>query len=312
MRDRDEYRRDEDTVRELARRDAEAPSAAVVPVAGEWGANTVALAGEHVKIMEGLRQVFLGYLTPNDIVRLGKTPYLTESACQKAAQIYGVSLRDTHVEQNTYSDERGPVVTFFATVTATFRDRAITEIGSASTADDFVNGTETGPDGQRRPRRLPLSEIDVPNVRKKAATNAMGRAIRKILGLAFTWDELEAAFRSRGKTTGGIAGVTYGGKSAEKRATGRGADSAIKLKLANAVLQLANGSTEDARDLLRGYSSFVDKEGREKFATSVRDMTDRWAESTWGKVKPDHEAWLRDHPTPEEPPAESEVSNGAE
>jgi len=278
-------------VREVARRE---PQESLIQ--GDWGPHTVGRAEDTIRILKGLREVFVGqYLNPEDVTRLGREPYMGDSACMKAAQIFGVSLENAKIEQTRYEDERGPVIAFHAEVTARFRDRIISDVGEATTADQFFNGSEEAEDGTKRTRRLPLSEVPVVNVRKKAMTNAQGRAIRKILSLKFSWEELEAAWGRRGKSTKGVTRVAYGGKSQAREATGKGADSDVKVKLSHALLAMGDGDMEAAKDLLKYYTVFTGKEGEEKFATSVRDMSEKWAFATWGKVKPDYEVWLQKH-----------------
>jgi len=56
------------------------------------------------------------------------------------------------------------------------------------------------------------------------------------------------------------------------------------------LLEMANNDKEQARVLLEKYSAFTDKDGNERHASSLANMSEGWIETTYGRVKKDYEA----------------------
>ena len=233
-----------------------------------------------------MKKIVAKSLNAQDVVMLGGKPYLTSPACMKFAQFFGVSFKDLTVEMYSYEDEKGPVIQYDATVTATFQGREVTESGSASSADAFFN---------RKGNRLPLSEINRPNVRKKAITNAKGRATKAVLGLSFTLEELQEIFRSVGKDLKESAQVSYN-KGGFKDTQPKGEGPNIK-ELGKRLMAMAMGDKTRASNLLAQYSKFKTKDGEEVSAKSLKEMTDKWAKQALLKTKKDWEAYQAENTT---------------
>lgn len=255
-----------------------------------FGAQTVQKAEKLLDIYTQLRVISFKALAPKDFLNLGGKPYLTEAGAMKFAGIYGVSFKNIRVTQSNYEDEVGPVVAFQAEVTAVFQNRQDTEIGMAASSEDFFKRKVLG---KEETQRVPLSEIKVADVMKKAITNAKGRATRKILGLSFTWEEVKANFARAGKKAGDMVAVQYKGKSGERNTTtGKGTVNATKTELANKIFAMCEGNQEDAAEMLYSYSKFNTKDGNERGARSVKDMSDKWAEKTLEKVNEVYESFM--------------------
>ncbi len=257
------------------------------PISAEFGPHTLSQARERLDVLAGLKRLAIAYTTPDEWQRFGEKPYLEASGAMKFAEVFGVSFTDAKVETVHYTDERGPVTEFYASVVAHFRGRTCPAEGVASTADEFFNGKEPDPDepSKKRARRLPMSEIDRPSVRKKALTQAMATATKKILGLSFTWDEVQAALGDRAANVGSVA---FGGKSefaGEAKKAGKGQMSPVKTELLRIVMDLAQGDQEVAKEFLYTLTKFKDKEGNERGSRSILDMSDAWAAKTLPRAK---------------------------
>lgn len=274
--------------RELARSTA-APT--LLPTEA-FGPHTLERAEEKRKILEGLKLLAIRSTAPRDWCKMGDQPYLTESGCMKFAEIYGVNFSSLRVDPVHYTDERGPVIEFYAHVTASYQQRFDSETGSASTAERFFNGKAA--DG--KPARLPLSEINRPNVRKKAVTNAKARAVKKLLGLTFTWDEVIRELKAAGKNPDAIPGVTYGDRSTGSgnggggsTATGRGTLNEDKKELANVLFEMAGQDKALAANMLEKYTSFKGRDGNLVAGKrSVKDLSDKQAHVTLRIVKEEY------------------------
>lgn len=240
----------------------------------EWGAGTIERAHEMLDIYNQLKIIAFKALDPKDFVDLGGKPYLTEAGCMKFAGIYGVSFKDIQVTPSDYTDDIGPVREFTAQVTAVFQNRQDTEWGMSSSAEKFF---------QRQGKRLPLSEVKTADVMKKAITNAKGRAVRKILGLTFTWEQVRDNFAAAGKDAGKMTSVEYKGQ--KQTNTGKGEVNATKRELSEMLMTMTDGSAEEASKLLYEHSKFIGKDGKEHGARSARDMSNAWATRVYAKVK---------------------------
>ena len=255
-----------------------------------FGPHTLERAEERRKILEGLKLLAIRSTSPRDWCKMGDQPYLTESGCMKFAEIYGVCFSDLRVDSVPYNDERGPVIEFYAFVTASYQNRFDSESGSASTAETFFNGK--GQDG--KPRRLPLSEVNRPNVRKKAITNAKARATKKLLGLTFTWEEVRRELAAVGKNPDDIPGVSYGdrstGSGGSRTSTGRGTITPEKKEIANSIYEMVGGDEDKAGDLLAAFTTFKGKDGEMvPGKRSVKDMTDKHAKAILRKVREEYQ-----------------------
>jgi len=256
----------------------------------EFGPQTLVKAEERRKIHEGLKLLAIRSTNPEDWVMMGGKPYLTESGCMKFAQIYGVSFRDLQVNAVHYTDEEGPVIEFFATVTAIFQNRFDVESGSAATSEKFFNRVDPE---TKKVIRLPLSEINRPNVRKKAITSARARATRKILGLSFSKEEVIKALKEAGKDPSRIPGVTYGERHEKSRSTGKGILNETKKKIANMVFEMAGEDKELAQNMLESYSEFTAKDGTHiKGVRKVTELSDKRAQAVYGRVKKEYQQFL--------------------
>ena len=246
--------------------------------AREFDGSTLDRAKQNVDISNKLKLLAIQCTNENDWINIGDKPYLTETGCQKFAGIYGVSFKDVQIDAKAvFNDEKGPVREYTANVTAVFQNRQDTEYGAASSADKFF---------ERNGQRLPLSEICTANIMKKAVTNAKARAVKKILGLSFTWEEVNLSMKAGGKSTNNMASVSYGGKSGESnKSTGKGVMTKQKQEIGDMILDLAGGDKEAARNLLYDLTKFTKKDGTEFGVRSVADLSDKWAAKIYPKVK---------------------------
>jgi len=241
------------------------------PTAVVWDEQVIVAAEAKVKILSQLKQLAIGYTSPDDWVDFGGKPYLTEKGCMKFAEIFGVSFRDLKITTERDTDpETGPFVIYNVEVTAEFQGRAVPGDAACSTADPNI------PFKDPAQRRL--------LARKKAVTQAKARAVRSILGLSFTWDEVKRGLKTAGKDPGKVASVTFRGRSAKAKARGgAGSLTAAKREIGEWLIQMAGGDVSAAQDALQGYCG----------KRSVRDLTDAEVAAIYETVKADYQTWLK-------------------
>lgn len=250
------------------------------------GPQTLERAKERLEIHQGLKRLALQATNPGDWVIFGDKPYLTDKGCQKFAEIYGISFPKIEIEAMSYQDEKGPVVEFFATVTAVYQNRIETDSSSAATSEVFFNGLDK--DG--KPRRLPLSLINRSDVRKKAITGAKARVVRRLLGLNFELKEVEDALRAASKDPTKIPRVSFkeGKKGGKKRSKGKQnkEEKNYRAEIARMLLELTGGDKEEAANLLEQLSAFTGSDGQAVSGVrSPKQLTDNWARITYARVK---------------------------
>ena len=153
-----------------------------------------------------LKKVMLAALkmtNPHDWVILGGQPYLTASGAEKIARLFGISWYDFEIKEDRYEDDKGPYIVF--TVKGKFRmgDSEIEAVGTCSTRNAFF--------GKAKGELKPLSDIDIPSVKKAAVTNCIVNGVKRLLGIrTLTLDALKAAGIDPSK----VPTVTYQKKGA--------------------------------------------------------------------------------------------------
>jgi hypothetical protein len=186
-----------------------------------------------------------------------------------------------------------------AVVKARWGDREVDADGVASSDDDFF--------GRKNGQNLPLGEVDLNSVRKKAVTNAQARALKKMLGLGgLTWDDVKAGGVDRSK----LGSVDYG-KSKARKQDRTGASGAELLTLTrNMLLDLAGGDPAEAKRLCIELSSFTAKDGKHvRGKERPDDLSEAWLKSTHEKGEKAWEEW-RGNFQPIGDPADTRIPGG--
>lgn len=142
-----------------------------------------------------IKAISLKLTNKSDWAVFNGKPCLQNTGCMKIAGLWGVSFLDPKITETRRQDDKGEYVEFSCEGKADFRGRIVTDFGTASTRDKLLGSVG----GALRP----LSDVDLPSVKKMAVTNWQSRILKKILGLSFEMDDLEqAGIKLKG-------GVTY-------------------------------------------------------------------------------------------------------
>jgi len=173
-------------------------------------------AEKFVALQDSIRKMAVKVTSVHDWLDEGGNPYLQEHGAQKIAMCFGVSIQNVKCETENKKDDKGEYVVFNYTGEAIWQGRISPQIGTGSSRDPFF--------GKRNGKLLPLSEVNLLDVRKKAMTNLLNRAIKSCLGLSYTWDELSEVSEGRisqQTVIGAGKGVSYnkgshGGSTAPK------------------------------------------------------------------------------------------------
>jgi hypothetical protein len=158
---------------------------------------SVAMAQRYFDLIEKIRRMAVSVTAQADWMDQDGNPYLDSWGAYKVANAFGVQVKDMVFDaREDFDDEQGRWLLYTVHGTASWNGREQPQIGSCSTRDKFFAKRK---DKDGNSKFLPLSEINIGDVKKKAVTNLLSRAIKSQLGLDFSWDELEQL--SGGKIT---------------------------------------------------------------------------------------------------------------
>lgn len=198
-----------------------------------------------------------------DWVDMGGRPYLLESGAQKIAKAFGVEVFDVALEQQRIKDEKGEYTVFLARGKARSKtlNSYVEDIGTCSQRDKFF--------AMRGGELVPVEDVDITMIMKKAVANLYGRLIKRVVGFGnVTWEELRAG------NVKPAAKVEYKKRVSEKAKA-----------IGDMLLEMAGGDKDAASALLQEYSRFKDKDGKEHCARSIADLSDAWAEKLLPKIQ---------------------------
>lgn len=235
-------------------------------------------AEQNVAMYNRIKMVSLKVTRAADwVLQDGKTPYLMERGAQNIANMWGVDITiETPVLTWVDQDEKGRYYMYTVKGRAYAKQlgRVIEDEGVCTSRDKLFGRTSEG--------FKELSEVDMPNVRRKAVTNLYNRLIKRVTGLInVTLDDLKAA----GFDTSKMFSITY--RSGTERASQRLSEAALaKRKLMwDKCLEMAAGDEQEAALILKKVTYFKSGED-EKFCMDIKDLkTEKWIYSSYGRLK---------------------------
>lgn len=236
----------------------------------------ISIAQRRVLIIPKLVEMSLMQTTERDWVNQNGNPYLVHSGAEKVARLFGIKLSDIKTEKFMAEDTKGKYYIYKTTGTASLPGKydSIEAVGTCSQRDKFW--------AQRNKEWKDSIEIDETNILKASYTNFVVNSITHLLGLRnITWDMLEKA----GVKTSKVQKVEYSKGSQKAEATLSKNDMETRKKLWDTCMTLSAGSEEDAKVLLKKFTSFPTEEG-ERFVDDIKKLTSsKWINSSYGKAK---------------------------
>jgi len=207
----------------------------------------------------------------------GDSPYLMDRGAENVAIAWGINIPgNIELKIEWHEDEKGRYYAFVAKGSAYSKklDRWVSDIGVCSQRDKFF-GTVGG-------KLKEIHDVDMANIRRKAVTNLHSRLIKRCVGLmgVTTEDLVEAGLNVKK-----IQGIDYKKNNQKSRSRLSEKGKETLQKLGDMLLMMANNDKKRAKELLVKYSLWKDKEGKEHYADSLSKMTEKWLNTTYGKVK---------------------------
>jgi hypothetical protein len=240
------------------------------------------------KIAGRMVQLALSRTRPGDWVDIGGKPYLQASGAKKLLLPFGISVDKPKFTMETKeAGKHGqPEIIYHCEVTIYSKKMsAYNEIGSASSADEFFCLVhDKGPDGKWAKdangeyivHYLPPAEIDMSEVQKKSYANAIGRAVKAMLGLEnLTWDDLGACGITRAEKGYAFNKDGQGGGATTDEGAAR-----KRQEIRDMLLEALGGDTGIAQEALKQLTMF---NGRG--VGSVDQITDKAVNINHQKVK---------------------------
>jgi len=238
---------------------------------------------QNIQFFKKVRTLSLSLTNHKDWLFQDDSLYLMDSGAEKIAIAWGIHIKSETPKLEWHEDKKGRYYQFVAHGQALSRklNRYVEDIGTCSQRDKFF-GTVNG-------KLLPIEDVDMNMIRKKAVTNLYNRLIKRLAGLVnITEDELKAA----GIEISKIAKVKFRtGKRKEERKL---SEEALKKrnKLWDICLELTAGNEAEASAKLVKFSSFT--VGKKTFkAEKLEDLkSDKWIDATYGRAVKEYENYF--------------------
>jgi len=142
-------------------------------------------AEAQVQFITKIKKISLNATNSADWIAQDGRPYLQLIGSMKIRQLWGVEISEQRILREEFEDEAGKYILYTCSGKAKWRNHEIEDIGTCSTRDDFF--------GKQGGVLKDIETVDLENVKKKCVTNFQNRILKKILGLSFTWEDLEQA-----------------------------------------------------------------------------------------------------------------------
>lgn len=234
-----------------------------------------------------------GGLSPKNIVDFGGQPYIDHIACKRIATLFNLKVQQFHNERGVIYkkevlDEANNHYIIRVSGKAYFignpSEYEVYE-GSADSFGDWFRQWQIVEDREidGKTKKIVVSAQTLPQtkVEEKATANLLQKAVKKMLGLDFTWEELEAAGVERSK----CKGFNFNGN--------KGADSTetVELKQAvwNKIVEICNGNTDLAKKTLQKHTKFGEFAGH----TDINKVSEKQLTFLSKKVDEAYQEYLK-------------------
>ena len=204
-------------------------------------------------------------LSPKSIVDFGGEPFIDHIGCSRIAQVFSLVVRANTDEQGNiaYKKEVEDADKNKYTIKITGRiwhknspENYQVYEGSCSSFNDFLRQWQSI-EKDENSKNVVVSAKFVPEskVQEKALANFTQRAIKKYLGLSFTWDELEEYGIKRDNSKG------FSFKNSQN--TDSKETSELRAEVWKKLLEICNGDEKTARATIQKHTKFEKKDGTE-------------------------------------------------
>jgi hypothetical protein len=255
---------------------------------------SIANAERYLELQDRMRKLAIKVTNQEDWIDQMGNPYLEISGSTKIADAYGVSCNELCFEQVNIKDDKGSYYVFYCRAILSWKGRSLPEEGAASSRDQFFAKRTVYENKEKKQILLPQEEINITDIRKKAKTNMLNRGIKNLLGLSYTWEEIEKY--SEGKITRAKASsVTYDkGSKGGNEDTDK--DKETRQKMGKMLMEMSGDDKENASTLLELMTKWTTKEGKEVAGKkSIKDVSTKSLNITKDKIKKRYLEWCKEN-----------------
>jgi hypothetical protein len=245
------------------------------------------MAQRYFELIEKIRRMAVSVTVQADWMDQDGSPYLDSWGAYKVANAFGVQIKDLVFDpREDFTDDQGQWLLYTVHGIASWNGREQPQVGTCSTRDKFF--------AKRAGKFLPLSEINLGDIKKKAVTNLMGRAIKSQLGLDFSWDELTQLSGGKITRSGAPASVVHedgkkGGQKQNPEATEQ------RNKARKLALEMSDKDKDIYAAIIAAASAFKAKDGKEVAGkTSLTTVSDSQIPFVLKRIEEKYAAWKKE------------------
>lgn len=240
-------------------------------------------ASRFLELQDTMRKMAVNLTNQGDWVDQHGTPYLEWTGASKIACAFGVSYGSPSFDKEVCKDDKGEYIQFHCMAILSWNGRSLPEIGISSTRDDFF--------GKKNGAWIPLSEVDLTDIKKKSLTNMLNRGIKSLLGLAYTWDEIESITNKK-INRNGVTRIEYSTKSKGGNTESKETKD-LRVQIGEYCMEMAGGDATEAGKILEEITKWTNNEGKAMAGkTSCKDITEKALPVVYGKVKAEYGKWF--------------------
>jgi hypothetical protein len=219
-----------------------------------------------------------------DWINQDGNPYLEVSGTMKINQLWGVSISDQKIDIQTITDEKGTYKVVVVTGKGTWRGHTIEDVGTCTTRDQLFSKAY----GVEKKQE----DVSLENVIKAATTNFHNRLIKKIIGLKFTWEDLQEAGLDVEKIKEGRKV-----KHASKGQASTDEEKQKQIQIGKWLVEMHGEA--DAPGMLKIITAFTVKDEKTKKPKAIEGVSScgqlrgKRLDINYSKVKNIHDKWLK-------------------
>lgn len=258
------------------------------------------MAEKRLQNIKRIKEYALSLTNHQDWYDMGGKPYLGAAGGEKVARPFGVNIQIKGKEKVTGTDLRGEFYIWIFNGTASLANKfdAIDVQGICSSRDKFF----AIKDGELKP----ISEVDEPNIMKKAYNNLIMNGISRILGLRnLTWDEVRKGIGDKSQA----AKVDYHSRKADADPETDNEKKEIIAKMDRILTEQFGKDDKKKRDVLMEITTFGNMPKAEKI-DDLKSFTIGRIRAVYGKMKDKY--GIKSEPKADVPVEDEEVASGDE
>jgi hypothetical protein len=250
-----------------------------LPMNGDFNADkAIEQANKRVSFFKQIKNVSLRMTNIADWTNQNGTPYLGGPGVEKLKPVWGIYFKNIKIEQ--IPDGTGFIFECKGIAGSRVTGEESEFIGGRNSNDSFFTGKEK------------QKIVDLMDVRKAAYTNFEVNAVMRLLGMRnLTWEDLKPAGLNQDKANK----IDYNSGSQGGQVKGDETIESKREEIRTMLLEISNGDTAIAKNLLIEYTEWTDKNGNTILGKeNVKYLTVKQIPVIHKKVSKIYEEWEKE------------------